>query len=77
MNGLILFTVIWWTVIFMVLPFWVKHDQARAKGQQAGAPDIPYLGRKMLVTTGISVFVWFVALWLVHNGWLKGLVSWM
>lgn len=61
-TGIVLFTMIWWTVLFMVLPFGVRPvaDADDATGWR-GAPHRPRIGRKLLVTTLVSVVLWAVA----------------
>jgi predicted secreted protein len=59
-----LYFIIWWTLLFAVLPFGV-HSQAEMKdivpGREPGAPARPRLGLKILVNTGISAVLWGIA----------------
>lgn len=57
-TGLAVFATIWWVVIFAVLPWGVRAPDQAEKGHAAGAPADPQLGRKALITTAISVFIW-------------------
>ena len=61
-TAVVLFTMIWWTVLFMVLPFGVRPvpDADEATGWR-GAPDRPRIGRKLLVTTLVSAVLWGAA----------------
>jgi predicted secreted protein len=60
-SGIVVFTIIWWTVIFMVLPFGVRPEVDDVQpGHQVGAPANPRLWRKVLITTGISIVLWIV-----------------
>ncbi|MDP9196248.1 MAG: DUF1467 family protein [Pseudomonadota bacterium] len=52
------YLVIWWTVIFAVLPWGLRRDEAPVPGQDPGAPSNPRLGLKLAVTTLISAVVW-------------------
>jgi predicted secreted protein len=58
--------IIWWVVLFAVLPFGVRSGSEagleRAPGTDAGAPAFPHLGWKALATTVVSGFV-FAALY--------------
>ena len=53
--------IIWWIVLFAVLPFGVRNAEEagleRPPGTDAGAPAVPYLARKALATTIVSGFV--------------------
>ncbi|SEF91754.1 DUF1467 family protein [Bosea lathyri] len=59
-GGLALYFVIWWTVLFAVLPFGV-HSQAETgnvtEGTEPGAPVLPGLLKKALITSVIAAFV--------------------
>ena len=52
-----IYFIIWWVVLFAVLPFGVRSQQesgAIAPGTDPGAPAIPYLKAKLLWTTIIA-----------------------
>ncbi|RAK68963.1 DUF1467 family protein [Phenylobacterium kunshanense] len=67
-TSIAIFFTIWWTVLFMVLPWGVQsHADAGVKvpgGGEPGSPVNPKLKQKFLITTAISVVV-FAILWLV------------
>ncbi len=60
-SGLMIYAIIWWMVLFMVLPFGVRTaDEAGeelTEGQAASAPVRPRIFRKMLITTLISAVI--------------------
>ncbi len=66
-GGLAVYFVIWWTVLFAVLPFGVR-SQAEAgevsDGTDPGAPQAPALLRKALITTVIAAIV-FAGVWYI------------
>ncbi len=64
---LAIFFVIWWVVLFAVLPWGIRsqHEGGEiAPGTDPGAPAVPNLGRKFLWTTlvaaAISVVIYVV-----------------
>ena len=57
-TGLMVYAIIWWTVIFAVLPWGARPADHPGKGHAASAPAKPRLGFKALVTTGISAAIW-------------------
>lgn len=57
-SAAVVFVVIWWLVLFMVLPFGVRRNDAPEEGHDPGAPVHPMLWRKVGVTTAIT-FVLF------------------
>lgn len=67
----IYFTV-WWTVLFAVLPFGVKRDEAEQVGHQPGAPARPMILRKFIWTSIISALLVFAA-WSMAK---MGLLDW-
>lgn len=59
--GLAIYAVIWWIVLFAVLPWGVvsQHEKgAFAPGTEAGAPVRPMMWRKAAVTTVIAAVIW-------------------
>ena len=56
-TAVAIFFLIWWVVLFAVLPWGVRsqHEGGEiAPGTDPGAPAIPHLGRKLLWTTLVS-----------------------
>jgi predicted secreted protein len=62
------YVVIWWVVLFAVLPFGVKPSPEGDPGERAGAPANPRLPAKALATTLISLVIWGVLIGLVQSG---------
>jgi predicted secreted protein len=59
-TGLAIYFIIWWVVLFAVLPFGVRSQQESgdvAPGSDPGAPALPRLARKLLWTTIVSGLV--------------------
>jgi predicted secreted protein len=52
--------IIWWLVFFAVLPWGVRshhEDREVTMGQEYGAPDVPMLGRKVVITSLIAALI--------------------
>jgi predicted secreted protein len=64
------YLIIWWLVIFAVLPFGVRPSPEDDPGHAAGAPAHPHLLVKFAVTTVIATAIWFLADWAVNAGLL-------
>jgi predicted secreted protein len=65
--GIAIYIVIWWTVLFAVLPIGVRtqgEDGAVVPGTPASAPSAPRLLRVVLLTTAISTLL-FLLPWAV------------
>jgi len=67
-TGIAIFFLIWWIVLFAVLP-WGVRSQAEggevAPGTDPGAPAIPNLRRKLIWTTLVAAVV-FAACYVVY-----------
>ena len=72
-TGIVLFTMIWWTVLFAVLPIGTNPvaDADPATGGWRGAPEHPRIGRKLLITTAISVVLFALTLLVIESGVLS------
>jgi predicted secreted protein len=73
-TAVAIFFLIWWVVLFAVLPWGVRgqHEGGEiAPGTDPGAPAIPYLGRKLVWTTLVTAVI-FAACVFVYS---EGLVS--
>lgn len=61
-GGVVTFIVVWWIVLFMVLPFGIKSqiesDANIVKGTDIGSPKKPNLKTKFLITTLIAFLIW-------------------
>ncbi len=62
------YVVIWWTVIFAILPIGVKRSDDVEKGNDVGAPANPQLGRKVVITSVVAALVWLLAYAVVNSG---------
>ena len=52
---IVIFVVIWWLVLFTVLPFGVQKDDEIVRGNDPGAPKNPMLKKKIILTSIISL----------------------
>lgn len=59
-SGLAVYAIIWWLLIFMILPWGVRPigREDVDKGQDAGAPRRPHLGLKIAFNSALSGVVW-------------------
>jgi len=63
-----IYFIIWWTVLFAVLPWGVRSQRESGEvvpGTDPGAPSAPALGRKLVWTTLLSAAL-FAALYYVY-----------
>jgi predicted secreted protein len=67
-SGLAVYFIIWWVVIFAVLPWGVTSvgDHEVVKGQERGAPRNPKILTKMAVTTVVAAAIWAIVYWIIE-----------
>lgn len=72
-SGIAIYVVIWWLVIFMVLPWGVKPVGSAdvAQGHAAGAPERPRMWRKLLITSIISMLLWALVYAVLESGLIR------
>lgn len=67
-SAIAIYFVIWWIVLFAVLPFGVRtqeEDESIVPGSNESAPIQPFLLRKAIATTIVSAVVFGILYWLV------------
>ena len=57
-TGLMVYIVIWWTVLFAVLPLGVRRVDKPGRGEDHGAPERPELLRKVIITSAVAAVLW-------------------
>jgi len=66
-TALAIYVLIWWIVLFAVLPWGVRaQGESGVPGTDPGAPAIPHLAAKLLCTTVVASVV-FLAFWFVYT----------
>ena len=77
--GIAIYVVIWWTVLFAVLPIGVRtqgEDGVIVPGTPASAPTAPRLLRVVIITTVISTLLFLLPLAVTRYG-LVDLGAWV
>ena len=77
-SGAALFLMIWWTALFAVLPIGTRPnaDPDAATGWR-GAPERPRMGRKVLITTAVSIVIWVACYIVITGPWLSFRHGWL
>lgn len=73
-TGLAIYFVIWWTALFLTLPFGVRsqhEDGPGAPGTDPGAPILTGMRGKLIWTTVISAIIFALGLAAYHAGYLS------
>jgi predicted secreted protein len=64
----IVFAVVWWLILFMVLPFGAAPPDEVEPGMATSAPARPRLGVKLAVTTVLAALVTGLIMWALESG---------
>ena len=74
-TGLMVYLVIWWTMLFTVLPLGVRRVENPGRGQDHGAPEAPRLLRKAIITSLVAAVLWLI-FYFVHQSDLFDFRKW-
>ncbi len=66
-TGLMVYVIVWWLVLFTVLPFGNRAPDEVQPGTVESAPERPRLWIKALVTTVIASLIWGVIYWIIAS----------
>jgi predicted secreted protein len=70
-SGIVLFAVVWFLVLFIVLPIRLETQGDRGEvlsGTHASAPANLSMKRKALITTGVAILVWGLLVGVILSG---------
>ena len=73
-SALAIYFVLWWIVLFAVLPFGVRSQieaGEHVEGSDPGAPAVPRMLLKLFWTTVISGGIFGIAAYAYQLGWLN------
>lgn len=72
--GIAIYFILWWTVLFAVLPFGVRSQKEAGVGTYGtdpGAPVLPQLFKKVIATTIVSTILFFAGYAIWKAGWVS------
>ena len=61
-SGVVVYILLWWWVLFMVLPFGAKAPERVGEGHATSAPAKPRMALKLAITTGLSALLFIICL---------------
>ena len=64
----VVFIIIWWLILFMVLPWGISRTENPEAGHDPGAPARPMVVRKLLITTGLTIVLFGIFMAVVGSG---------
>ncbi len=68
LTAFFVYFLIWWTMLFTVLPLGVRRHEETGKGFDAGAPKKPDLKKKLVLNSALSAVILGVIQVLVVTG---------
>lgn len=73
-NGLVVFLITWWLVVFMTLPIGVRSQEEQGEvteGSERGAPVAPMLAQKAWWTTIATSVIWIIYFGIAESGLIE------
>jgi len=73
-TGLAIYFVLWWVVLFVMLPFGVRSQHEGGEGvpgSDPGAPILPQMGRRLIWTTLLSALLFAIGMGAYYAGYLS------
>jgi predicted secreted protein len=73
-SSIAIYFVLWWVVLFAVLPFGVRsqvEEGDTVPGSDPGAPVLPLMAKKLIWTTLISLVIFAVGVWAYRAGYFN------
>lgn len=67
----IVFAIVWWLILFMVLPFGAAPPEEVEPGMAPSAPAKPRMAIKLAITTVVAALVTGLVLWLIGSGLIQ------
>jgi predicted secreted protein len=65
-TGIILYLMIFWLMLFAVLPWGNAPADSAEEGNAAGAPANPRIKQKFIITAIIATIVWSIVAAMIH-----------
>ena len=69
--GVFVYALIWFIVLFTVLPWGVKIPDNPEPGHAPSAPINPHIGVKLIATSLVSAVIWVIVWYVMQSGWIS------
>ena len=67
-SGVVVYILLWWWVLFMVLPFGAQAPEQVGEGHATSAPARPRMALKLVITTGLSAVLFIIVYFSISYG---------
>ncbi len=65
-TGIMVYVIVWWLVLFTVLPFGNRAPATAEPGHAESAPERPRMWIKAAVTTAMASLIWGMIYWVIE-----------
>ncbi len=65
-SGIVVYIIVWWLVLFVVLPWGVRVPEKTERGMADSAPEHPRIGLKAAITTIIASVIWIAIFYVIE-----------
>lgn len=65
-TGIIVYLLVFWTVLFAILPWGNRAPERPEGGAMGGAPINPRIKKKFIITFLVSTLIWAIIATLIH-----------
>lgn len=70
-SCILIFSVLWWIVLFVVLPIGVRMDPHPLPGIATSAPIQSHIFLKLKITTAITIPLFFLIKWVIESDFIS------
>tara|TARA_B100000949_G_scaffold94228_1_gene84056 strand:- start:648 stop:887 length:240 start_codon:yes stop_codon:yes gene_type:complete len=67
LKGFLIYVIIWWIVVFTILPIGIRKQDKIEKGHSDGAPQNPQIIKKFIITSVIAFVLWLLVFYFIKN----------
>ena len=67
----VVFAIVWWLILFMVLPFGAAPPDEVEPGMATSAPAKPRMALKLAITTVLAALTTALIVWLMNSGLIQ------
>ena len=67
-SGAVVYILLWWWVLFMILPFGAKAPEQVGRGHATSAPARPRMAIKLFITTLLSAVLFLFVYFIIASG---------
>ena len=67
LKGFLIYVIIWWIVVFTILPIGIKKPEKLEKGHAEGAPQNPLILKKFIMTSLIAFVLWLLVFFFIKK----------